>query len=1002
MASSATAPLRLVRAFGTVILAAGLVTLLRAALMDALLASGAAGVAAVALGTVILLRADRVTLAHVAWISGLCTLLVAVAVASRPTPYGGGYSYVWIAPFAFMAGRRAGAAMVALSGVTLAGAFAAQAARLDAPLPFQEYASWWLVATGSVLVVGVITRGLVSSLLATQEQLERGFRQGVLGMAFLDHEGRWARVNPAFEEMLGREEHELVGLLPTVYTHPDDVAVTEEWKDRVERDGPIRFEKRYVRPDGEIRWLDVRGTVLEDRGGERAGYFAEYEDVTGRRIAEERMRESERRFERVFEDAGTGTMLLGLDGVLLKVNRAMCELLGGTPEQLVGASFTTFQHPEELAGGATELTGLLRGERDGFQQDGRYRDLAGRDRHGSVTVALVRDDGGRAQYAIVGLQDISDRVAAQRREAALGALGRHALAVDSLADLYAEAARTVAATLDAPYATLYGCDAAEVLAAHGWDGEPARGHAAAVLDATGAVVLDDVRDAPPGVDTAALVAAGVERGAAVAVLGETDAPFAVLAVHAHDGARLDEDDVAFLRSTANVLTTALRREAAERELRHRALHDPLTRLPNRALLVDRLRLALPRARREGKALAVVWLDLDDFKGVNDTHGHDAGDALLRTLAPRLQDVLRANDTLAHPGADEFVALCEGLVDPEEALAVADRLLAAVAEPLAVAGGEVRCTASIGIALAGAGDDGDADGLLRDAALAMHRAKAAGHGRYEVFEHAMRTRALQRVALTNDLDRALEHDELVLAFQPIVSLADGHLVAAESLVRWHHPERGLIMPDAFIGLAERTGRIVDLGRWVIRDAARQAALWPELTVGVNVSRRQLSDPCLVGDVAAALAEHGVPPERFCVEVTETALMEDPAGATRALHALSELGLRLALDDFGTGYSSLSSLREFPLKTLKLDRSFLPADRTAREGWSIVRAVLDMAHTLNLDVVAEGVETEAQRDELAGLGCALGQGYLFSRPIPADALSALLLSRSASWPADAPPH
>ncbi|HMJ36536.1 MAG TPA: EAL domain-containing protein [Baekduia sp.] len=1000
--ASTPAPPRLVRAFGTVILAAGLVTLVRAELAGSLVATGVAGAAGVVLGATILLRAREVTLSHVAWVCALCTFLIAVAVASRPTPYGAGYMYVWIAPFAFMAGRRAGTVMTALAAVTLAGAFAVQAARVDDPLALQTYASWWLVATGSVLVVGVITRGLVTSLQATQEQLERGFRQGVRGMAFLDHEGRWHRVNPALAAMLGRDEAELAGTLPSAVGHPDDAAITADWMDVIHREGHIAFEKRYVRPGGEIRWVAVRATALQDGGGERAGYFAEYEDVTGRRVAEERMRQSERRFERAFEDAGTGMLLVGLDGVVHKVNRAMCELLGGPPQRLVGACITEFQHPDELDG--TELGELLRGERDGFQQDGRYRDVHGHDRHGSVTVALVRDDAGVAQHAIVQLQDITARVAARRREAALAALGRHALSVESLADLFAEATRTAAATLDAPYATLLeACDAGEILAAEGWDGEPARGHAVAVLDAPDAVVLDDVAVAPPGIDTAALVAAGVHCGAAVAVLGEGEAPFAVLAVHARGGTRLNEYDVAFLRSAANVLTAALRREAAEQELRHRTLHDPLTRLPNRALLVDRVRLALPRARRDGKALAVLVLDLDDFKNVNDTYGHDAGDELLRALAPRLQGALRANDTLARLGADEFVALCEGLEDPEEALGVAERLLAATAEPLPVpvVGEEVRCTASIGIALAGAGDDGDAEGLLRDADLAMHRAKAAGPGGYEIFEHAMRTRALQRVALTNDLDRALARDELVLAFQPIVSLADGRIVGAESLVRWHHPDRGLIMPDAFIGLAERTGRIVDLGRWVIRDAACHAARWPQLTVGVNVSRRQLSDPGLVGDVAAALAEHGVAAERFCVEVTETALMDDPAGATRALHALRELGVRIALDDFGTGYSSLSSLSEFPLDTLKLDRSFLPSEPSLRQGWSIVRAVLDMARTLRFEVVAEGVETAAQRDELAGLGCALGQGYLFSRPIAPGALGELL-STSASSPAAAPPR
>ncbi|MCW3003350.1 MAG: hypothetical protein JWQ20_2648 [Conexibacter sp.] len=996
--ASAAAPLRMVRAFGAVVLAAGLVTLLRAALVGAVPAVGS-GVLGMLLGAGILARADRITLADVGRICAFCTLLVGTTVAFRSTPYGAGYVYIWIAPFAFMAGRRSGVATTALSALTLAAAFAVQAARVDDPLSLKTYASWWLVAAGSVLVVGVVTRGLVSSLLATQHQLERGFRQGVLGMAFLDHDGRWERVNPALAEMLGRDEGELAGRWPAQVTHPDDMEASAAWKEAIATGGDVSFEKRYLRPDGEVRSVVVRAAALQDGRGARAGYFAEYEDVTARRVAEERMRDSERRFERAFQSAGTGMMLIGLDGVLQKVNRSACELFGASPERLVGMSIRDFQHPERRRWDETAYGELLRGERDGYEYDGPYHDLQGRDRHGSVIVSLVRDDDGAAQYTIVQLQDITERVAAQRREAALAALGRHALAVETLPDLFAEATRVVAATLGAPYATLVSAGGGEILAAEGWDGLPARGHASAVLDAPDAIVVDDARNPPAGLDAAALVDAGVGRGAAVAVPGACVGPFAVLAVHACGATPFEDADVAFLRSAANVLTAALRRDAAEGELRHRTLHDPLTGLPNRALLVDRVRLALPRARRDNRSLAVLVLDLDDFKSINDTHGHDNGDELLRTIARRLHDVLRANDTLARLGADEFVALCEGLEDPEEALAVAERLLAAAATPVTLGGVAVRCSASIGIALAGEGDDSDAEGLLRDADLAMHRTKAAGRGGYEVFEHAMRTRALQRVALTNDLDRALERGELALAFQPIVSLADGDIEAAESLVRWNHPERGLVMPDAFIGLAERTGRIVDLGRWVLREAARHAAQWPQLTIGVNVSRRQLSQPGLVADVAGALAEHGVPPHRFCIEVTETALMDDPAGATKALHALRDLGVQVSLDDFGTGYSSLSSLSEFPLNTIKLDRSFLPADPAARKGWSIVRAVLDMAHTLRLEVVAEGVETAAQRDELMRLGCVLGQGYLFSRPVSAAVLSAAL-STSAGSPAATP--
>jgi diguanylate cyclase (GGDEF)-like protein/PAS domain S-box-containing protein len=857
-------PQRFGRTLGALLAGGGLLTVLRIVISGAIgttAATGAVAVVATVAGVASFLAAGHLSPRQLIGLCVLATLLVAAGVALRPVPYGAGYMYVWFAPFAYVAGRRVGLAMVGLAGVSLAVAFAVQATRVPDPLGVGEYVSWWLAAITSVAVVGAVTRTLAGLVTDARERLHRSFEQGVLGMAFLDAEGRWERVNPALAGLMGRSAEQLQGLDPRAITHPDDVGISAGWRLRALEGEAVTFEKRYLRPGGDVRWAMVRATQLLDRRGAATGFFAEYEDVTA-------------------------------------------------------------------------------------------------------------------------------RVAGRRREAALAALGQQALAAEAIGELLDETARLVAETLEVPYATLLDADGVQVLAAAGWDGTAARGHAAAVLDGLGAIVLDDAR-AGTAFDASALVEAGVATGAAICVRGELEGPFAVLSAHAAcDGRRFTDEDVAFLGSAANVLTAALRREAAERELRDRSLHDPLTRLPNRALLADRLRLALPRARREGRSIAVLFVDLDDFKEVNDRHGHEGGDALLGIMAPRLHGALRANDTLARFGADEFVALCEGLEDPEEALAIADRLLAAAAAPVTLGGAELRRTASIGIVLAEPHDGQDPEGLLRDADLAMHRAKTAGKGRYELFDHAMRAVALQRVALTNDLDRALERDELFLAFQPIVDLADGRIDAVEGLVRWRHPERGLIMPDEFIGLAERTGRIVQLGRWVLREAARHAAQWPELTVGVNVSRLQLTDPGIVDDVAAALADHGVAPARMAVEVTETALMDDPARAAEALHALRALGVRIALDDFGTGYSSLSSVSEFPLHTIKLDRAFLPAQRPDRQRWSIVRAVLDMARSLGLEVVAEGIETAEQHDELVRLGCGRGQGYLFSRPIGADELRSLL--------------
>jgi diguanylate cyclase (GGDEF)-like protein/PAS domain S-box-containing protein len=982
------APPRLTAAFGLMLIAAGVVTLTRGTLIGGTVPVAAGAIAALSLGTAVYAKRAQLSFGQVGWIAVACTVLVAGVTASRDTPEGSGFALAWAAPFAYAAGRRVGIAHTLAAGVTLAAAFALQAARVDDPVAFGTYVSSWVAAVATAAIVGAVAGVILDSLERTQRQLDAGFEHGLLGQTFIDLAGRWTQVNGAFAAMVGRTPEELAGRTVTAITHPDDRGISLDNLAGVTADrlGTMVFDKRFVRPDGSICWARVHAVVLRDADGAPTGFFAEYTDITAQREAEERLQASDRRFERMFQDAGVGMVVISSDGLVEQANAAVGEILGTTPDALIGTDIRRWRHPDDEEVGEQARLALHRGERDTYRRIGRYVRSDGREIGVDITSAVVRGSDGEVDYALLQIIDVSDRDAAQRRESALAELGRLALGSHP-AELLGAAVRVVAQTLGVPFATVVDADSGEVLAAHGWDGEAATGHALAALDGVGPLELHDP-ETELRFPTRALQDAGAAAGVAVAVAGEGDAPFAVLTVHTAVATRcFDHGELAFLASAGNVLTAAVRRDAAERELRHRALHDPVTRLPNRALLVDRLRHALVRARREHRSVAALFIDVDDFKDVNDRHGHEGGDELLRILGPRLQDALRANDTLARFGADEFVVVCEDLDDPEEALAVADRLLEAASAPCTLAGHTVRQTASIGIALSHGVDEVDAEGLLRDADLAMHRAKLAGKARYEVFAHAMRELALDRVALLNDLDRAIAQDELALVFQPIVRLTDGALHAAEALVRWHHPERGTIMPDEFIGLAERTGRIAELGRWVLREAAREAARWPTLIVGVNASRLQLSEPGFVDDVERVLGEHGIAPGRFTIEVTETALMEDPAAAETTLQALRDLGVRIALDDFGTGYSSLSSVSDFPLSTLKLDRAFLADHRPESQRWSIVRAVLDMARTLDLDVVVEGVETHAQRIALSELGAIHGQGFLFSRPVPADELTAM---------------
>ncbi|MEA2358633.1 MAG: hypothetical protein QOI62_1893 [Solirubrobacteraceae bacterium] len=469
---------------------------------------------------------------------------------------------------------------------------------------------------------------------------------------------------------------------------------------------------------------------------------------------------------------------------------------------------------------------------------------------------------------------------------------------------------------------------------------------------------------------------------------------------------LDEPLLETLANVGSQIGEFFRRRRAEERLAHQALHDDLTGLPNRGLLLDRLGHALERSERQGSPVAVLFMDLDNFKVVNDSLGHHVGDQLLLEVAARLQRVLRRSDTVgrigggtvARFGGDEFVVLCEDLTEEREALVIAERISRALAQPVVLGGQELVVSASIGLAV-GTGGGATPEALVRDADAAMYRAKEQGPGRCEVFDQAMRSRLLERMASETELRRAIDGGELRLVYQPIVAVADGSVHAVEALVRWQHPVRGLVGPDEFIPVAEDSGLILGLGRWVLSEACRQATEWedawgdcPAPRMFVNLSARQLADRDLVEHVTAILSETGLAPERLGLEITESLLMHEVDASIATLQALKALGVCLHLDDFGTGYSSLSYLKRFPLDALKLDRSFVAGLGTDTQESAIVAAVVEMARALGLAVIAEGVETEEQLASLRGLGCELAQGYYFAHPMPAPAAAEFLRSRT----------
>ena len=485
---------------------------------------------------------------------------------------------------------------------------------------------------------------------------------------------------------------------------------------------------------------------------------------------------------------------------------------------------------------------------------------------------------------------------------------------------------------------------------------------------------------------------GALSGATVLIRAEGQ-PYGVLGVQHGAVREFSPQDVSFIQAIANVLANAIERRSSEERTRHEALHDPLTGLPNRNLFLDRLEHALAQASRHAAEVAVLFLDLDQFKLVNDSLGHAAGDELLAAVAPRLEQALRPGDTVARFGGDEFAVLIEDITNARDATRVAERIAEALTVPFILRGREHFVSASIGIST-GSGHE-EPEALIRDADAALYRAKERGRGGYEIFDEVMRSRVIEHMQTENDLRRALQRGELELHYQPLVALGDGSITALEALLRWRHPERGLIGSAGFIPVAEESRLIIPIGPWVLEEACRQAARWQALdpdaapiSVAVNLSARQLADPGLLDSVRRAIDSSGIDPATLQLELTESTLLEDIDSVERCLNALRGLGVHLVLDDFGIGFSSLGYLKRLPLSAIKLDRSFVENIADGSNDAAIVRAVTEMASALGIAVVAEGVETRDQLLATRSLGCGFAQGFYFSEAIPADEVEALL--------------
>ncbi len=672
-----------------------------------------------------------------------------------------------------------------------------------------------------------------------------------------------------------------------------------------------------------------------------------------------------RLFEALIEHAPFGVFVADCQGACLYANARLCELTGLPFEQQLGFGWRRALHPEdveqvEAAWAEAQTSG------SSLAQDQRFVRPDGTVAWIEMTASIVADDeGGAAGWAGVCL-DVTERRQSEDRYRQLVEHARDAI--------YQAGPGGDIRTVNEAAAQLTGYSREELVGMNFFD-------------------LVAPEDAEYAQAAFARSLSGVDESRIELRLATRDGR----GVYVDVSGRLVEEAGRPVRFEG-IARDITEQHRLQEELAHGAFHDPLTALPNRALFFDRLGHALAGVERSGAALAVILLDVDNFKLVNDSLGHDVGDELLVAVAARLLEEMRDGDTVARLGGDEFALVIESLHDELGAVAIAERVVAALQKPILVADGVQRVSASVGIALACPGDEPGT--ILRKADTAMYAAKASKRGSVRIFDDGMRGRVLRELEVKNALAAAVENGELQVYYQPIVALDGGEVLAVEALVRWLHPEWGWVQPNEFIPIAEADGLIVSLGRFVLVEAIRQAALWCDRRpdglpqgVFVNVSARELATPEYAAFVREKLREHDVSPARFGLEITERTFVDErDARVAVNLGELAALGVRLILDDFGTGYSALASVKRFPFAALKIDRFFVRSIKTAADSAPVTAAIVGLGISLGVAVIAEGVETRVQADYLRRLGCQAAQGFYYARPQPAEAISTLL---DASW-------
>ncbi len=819
----------------------------------------------------------------------------------------------------------------------------------------------------------------------------------------------WA--SPSVRPRLGFEPAELVGSSASLIVHPDDLGPALEQFEQVVADlndrSPSFFRVRHK--NGTWRFVNVNGSNQLSHPAIK-GIILTGADVTDWANAQQEVQRQERWAQALVQGGSDLVITTDQDGVITYVSPALRAMLGFEPDDFIGRSHRELLDPENVL----EAEGVFgpSARVDGTDQshefrvrhaDGRYRIL------NAVMTDMLDDPAVRS--LVVNIRDVTSRRVVEdllsEQADLLEAIARGApleITLQKITQMIEHVMDDAACSIGILDPDgLIRVRAAPSLARQIvsiLDDLPADSAAGIELRASeGDPIVYDLGSVSPFGPPTVFANHGftLVRQAPVLAPGSGELLGALNVFHPRNE-KLTALEADLLDRALNLAAIAIERRRFESTLEYQALYDPLTGLPNRTLLHNRIQDALSRASRLETGVAVLFIDLDRFKVINDSVGHALGDQLLIEVTERFRQPLRPGDTLGRFGGDEFMIVCSRVATDADAVATAERFMAQLVEPVKIDGGEIFVTASVGIAF-------DLDGtittesLIRNADVAMYRAKDQGRNQLVVFQETLDQRAVDQLALEQAIRHAIEHEEFELYFQPVVRLLDGAMTHVEALVRWHRPGHGLVFPGDFIPLAEETGLIVPMGWWILEEACQRAAAWPDLPEGervevaVNLSARQLASPDLLPIVQDVLQRTGLSPGRLCFEVTESALVRDVEQAKEALLAVKSLGVRLAIDDFGTGYASLDYVRHFSMADyLKIDRSFVEGvDKGGSQEAAIVTAAIALARSLGLTVIAEGVETLFQMEALRDLSCDLAQGYLFSRPIPIDAAIELLCSQ-----------